>query len=254
VSQEFIERITAADPVHHEPVDLILDTNVMAEIDTAGDLETLTRSLGSIEACLASPTFRWRQLRARHSIILYRWLARNRIRPGILGNEVVDIVTGKLASLDNPASYAITTAIVHIIHPFVFRGWAVGALTEVNHQLTSTSADDEILRLASRDNLPVITYEEFTERGIVPDPRKLRSKCKAKGVPVFTPQEYLAAKGVNVLTESHHFLGSLTKAMREARSKKILAGTDVLDFLVPFYRLILLDEIDGAYAHIERPT
>lgn len=243
MSQLFIERMKRNDPSQNVPADVLVDTNVIVEFDTQADLLRLADELGP-EGCLRSSKFRYRQLRARHSIVLAWWFAKNKINAAVLGNEAIDVVTTQVATPRDPPSYAVGKAIYHIVRPFVWRGWHIAALVDVDHTLTGEDADDELLRVAFEEKLPLITWEGFTEKGFVSNAKKLRAKCLARGVSVHTPKEYLQQMNVNVLDESTRLLFACKKALREARAKRILEGKNVLDFLIPMYRLILLDEVD----------
>lgn len=253
MSQRFIDRMKNADPAKMVESTVFVDTNVVAEFDTLADLFNLSDKHLTIEDSLRSPEFRYRQYRLKHSVLLMWWFAKNKIVAGVLGNECIDLVTGRLAVPKLPSQYTVAKAIYHVVRPFVWQGWHVAAVSTVNHALTGTDADDELLRVASEDNVPVITWEGFTPTGFVANPKKLRDKCKARGVPVFTPAEYLAAERVDLEDQTRRFLFALNKGVREAHAKKILAGKNIVENLVPIYRLILLDEIDPAYGAVVRP-
>jgi len=243
-----------ADPAKMVEPTVFLDTNVVAEFDTLADLFNLSDKHATAADSLRSPEFRYRQYRLKHSVLLMWWFAKNKIVAGALGNECIDLVTGKLAVPKLPNQYAVAKAIYHVVRPFVWQGWHVAAVSTVNHALTGTAADDELLCVASVDNVPVITWEQFTLNGFVANPEKLRDKCKARAVPVYTPAEYLTAERVDLEKQTRRFLFALNKSMRQAHAKKILAGKNIVEHLVPIYRLILLDEIDPAYASVVRPT
>jgi hypothetical protein len=173
----------------------------------------------------------------------------------MLGNEAYDIIVGRLARDSDAASFAMTAAFVHIVRPLVFRAWPIGAFVEVNHNAIGNAADDEILRVAEEDKLPVITWEAYRQDGTFSDePKKLRNRCKAKGVSVYTPQEFLAEKSQDETDMSRRFIFALEKAVREARAKRILEGKDVVDLIIPTYRFVLFDEVDAEYAHVKRPA
>src|SRR5260370_278067 len=180
IKQQFIDLMAASKPMDQVNCELLLDTCVVGEIDTGGDLLTLAEALGTPEAALASPKYRYRQLRARHSIVLACWLAKNRVPTATVGGEVIDIVMGKLARTDDDASYALTTAIVHVMWEGPLRGWRRGALNDVRHTAEHGEVDDEILRVAERDKLIVVTWEGFGEQGLVANPKKLRDRCQAR--------------------------------------------------------------------------
>jgi hypothetical protein len=254
-----------ADPATFVSAEIYLDTNVVVEFDTLADLVNVgdkhangvddrTATAGG----LASLEFGYRQYRLKHSTLLMWWFAKNKIVASTLGNEVIDKVTGAdgrpgLAVPPKYGQHALAKAIYHIVRPFVWQGWHVAASVTANHELTGEAADDELLRLASEDKVPIITWEGFTLNGIKANPKKLRDKCIARGVPVYTPVEYLEQQRVNIADQTQRFLFALNKGIREARRKKVLEGKDIVDKLMSVYRMILLDEIDPSYAHVQRP-
>lgn len=259
MSEKFIERMKNADPSSFVFAQVYLDTNVVVEFDTLADILNLGDNSPTIADSLRSPEFRYRQYRLTHSTLLMWWLAKHKIVASVLGNEVIDKVTGSdgrsgLAVPPKYAQHALSKAIYYIVRPFVWRGWHVAASVTVDHDLTGTAADDELLRVAEEDKVPIITWEGFTQRGFVANPKKLRDKCIARGVPVYTPAKYLAEKRVDIADETQRFLFALNKGVREARAKKVLEGKDIVDKLIPIYRMVLLDEIDPAYAQVVRPA
>jgi hypothetical protein len=71
---------------------------------------------------LRSPKYKYRQLRARHSILLAWWLGRKEKVVGLLGNEVVDqleLMAPKVGPGQDGTSYIFTTAIIHVVSPLV---------------------------------------------------------------------------------------------------------------------------------------
>jgi hypothetical protein len=242
MSQEFIDAMATAERRYGRMVDFIVDTNVVAEMYSFGDLIRVAHQSGSVEVLRRSRSFDYRRQRARHSIVLAHWFAKNRIRAASLGNEVIDLLTERLAPQANAFSYDLTTAILRIIIPFALDGWCVDPLVNVNHRSKGRRADDEILRVATTYNIRVITWEGFTELGVVRDATKLRDRCIAASVPVFTPEELLSDLGVDVEREARHFLFWCEKAVRKARSLREFEGKGIVEKLVPIYRLVLLGE------------
>jgi hypothetical protein len=258
VSEKFKERMRNADPATFVTAQVYVDTNVVVEFDTLADILTVGDNHPTIADGLASPEFGYRQYRLKHSTLLMWWFAKNTIVASSLGNEIIDKVTGAdgrpgLAVPPKYAQHALAKAIYHIVRPFVWQGWHMAASVTANHDLTGEDADDELLRLASEDNVPIITWEGFTQKGLNPNPKKLRDKCIARGVPVYTPAEYLKQQCVDIADQTQRFLFALNKGVREARRKKVLEGKDIVGKLIPVYRMILLDEIDPSYGNVQRP-
>jgi hypothetical protein len=244
MSEQFIEAMAAADKTRGAWVNFVLDTNVVMEMYSFGDLTRLRHKYADLEALRRSAEFRDRRHRIKHSIVLARWFAKYQIRAASFGNEVIDLLTGKLAPASDPFAFMLTSAILRVIHPFGLRGWSVDPLAFVNHRLTAEDADDEILRAARKYDLAVITWEGFGNGKLKkPDPKCLRDKCHAANVPVFTPEELLAAIGIDVEREAKHFLFSCEKALRTARSQRVLEGDRILDLILPMYRLVLEETV-----------
>ena len=117
----------------------------------------------------------------------------------MLGNEMLDQLTKMIPPTDGTA-FAITAGMAQIVFPHVFTGNRIGHLTEVDHLALKGRADDELFRLTQRDRVPLITNEGLTESGLASvkgsGETNLRGRCKAAGLDVFTPQEFLAHPSV----------------------------------------------------------
>jgi len=240
---------------------IILDTNVVMEILAVKDLLDSGEKLGTEEAALGSPVFRYRQLRSRHANLLVWLFAKQRINTGSLKNEVVDILRDKMAPQSDGNSYGFTTVIVHVVRPRMLHGWGFGALIHANPLATKEDADDELLRLALAHGDAIITNEGLSPDGYS-DVKKngdinLRGKCHRDGVPVFSPAEYLIRLGADVPVEARKFCDAYEKAAREALRSKTFANPNMnefLDTLDGLYRFIMRDEVDQRFEHIKRPT
>jgi hypothetical protein len=231
----FLREIAKVDPATNQDARLLIDTNVVVEFMSFGDLlregdkhrNILELMLfgefsgadsdrrRSAEAAWRSPSHRHRQLRARASIVLMWTLAEKGIVAAMHGKEVLDILDkvspvprGHPNSLlPDGDSYALTTAIVHAVHEtLIRRGLRLGALTEVNHLTTGNRADAELLRLAKRDSLSIISNEGYTSAGVsdykANGSRSLRGLARDNGVSVYTPREFLDRMGVDLTRES----------------------------------------------------
>jgi len=243
-------------------VSVLVDTNVMMEIDSFGDLLKLADNLHSVEAIAASAEFRYRQLRSRYSNLLAWWFTQTGTVGGILGSEVVGKLKSDLAPEDDPLSHNLTTGIVQVILPFVLKDMKIGPLMEVDHFASSNGADTELLRIAQAEHLPVVTNEGLTQSGLTETKkngdRNLRGRCRDAGVDVYTPEEFLAYKGVDVTTEARRFCDACNVGVDEAAARGVLmrtaAGREVMSYLVGVYRWIMLDAIDEKYAHLKWAT
>jgi hypothetical protein len=258
-SDDYIQRLANADPAANVQTGILFDTNVMMEIYTVADLLKLGDELGSAEAALASPRFRWRQERSKHSTILAWHVARQRKVVGVLGGEVIALlerIAGKPEPGHDGTSYVLAAALIRVVRECVLipNGWREGGLTEVDHRKEGTQADNELLRIAVEAMLPLVTWEGYTEGAFSTNPKSLRNKAKAAGVKVYTPTEYLESEGVNVEEESHAFVAACVEGVRVAKANGMLGGHEVVDDIVPLYRFILLGEVEDAFAHVPRPS
>ncbi|MDB4953221.1 MAG: hypothetical protein JWO36_790 [Myxococcales bacterium] len=258
-TDEYIERLASVDPATNVHAEILFDTNVMMEIYTVADLLKLGDELGSAEAALGSPRYRWRQERSKHSTVLAWHVAKCRQVVGILGSEVIALlerIAGKPEPGKDGTSYVLAASRVRVVREFVLipNGWREGGLIEIDHRKEGTQADHELLRIAIEDKLPLITWEGYSEGGFSSSPKSLRNKAKAAGVAAYTPKEYLEAEGVNVDEQCAEFVAACTKGVDEAKAQGMLGGHEVLDDIVPLYRYILLDVVNDALAHIPRPA
>ena len=252
----FKERMASLDSSTNVRASLLLDTNVMLEIYTIVDMLRLADELGSPEAARRSPTFSYRQERARNSIVLAYHLAKRHQSVGVLGAEVVKILEKLIPDPkagEDGTAFIFTTAVVQVVREFALRDLKIGALTNVDHDAHGTTADTELLNEAKSKKLPLITWEGITEAGFSDSPKSLRNRGLKEKVAVFSPTEYLACQKVNVQDEAWRFVFACTKAVREARQKGVFAERrDILESIVPMYRFILLDEVSDELSHVPR--
>ncbi len=240
VSEELITMLRAVDPADVHEVGIALDTNVVSEILTMKDvLRAMEEPLG--DPIANQQRLAYRRFRAAHSIMLAWHLSQRRIPASSLGNEAFDIISERLATPQDPESHFITTAIIQLVVPFVFGGWQPGALIDVDHKLVGTAADNELIRIASNGQLVIITWEGFTETGIVPDRTKLRDKCIARGLPVYTPAAYLVSLGVPIESEAGWFMLALEREADRALARGTLSASNARD-LIGMYRFVLFGQ------------
>jgi hypothetical protein len=241
---DFVQLMTKSVSMERISAELILDTNVAAELYSIGDLllVIVLDSEGLIEVP-QSQKFRYRQYRIKHSLILAWWLSRTSIPAAMLGAEHIQLVVDKLAPVENILSFQMTTAFVHIVRDLVLGSWHLGALIDVDHYKLKSNADDEILRIAKEDNTPVITWEGYEEDGTFSTrTRSLRNRCRSAGVYVATPAEWLVHNGVDIPTEAQNFIRACDHASWAAQWEGVLDGRKHIDLLIGFYRLVLFGE------------
>jgi hypothetical protein len=239
----FINLMTTSTFADRSSAELILDTNVAAEIYSVGDLLRVIKKEG-LPVALQSRKLQYRQHRMKHSLVLAWWLSHQGISATFLGAEHIELVTEDLAPSDNLLSFCMTIAFVHIIRDLVFGTWHFGALIDVDHHKLRQSADDEILRIAKEDSTPLITWEGYGEDGTFSSrPRSLRNRCLSGGVSVATPEEWLAQNNVDVTSEAQRFIRACDDASWTAQWENVLDGRKYVDLLIGFYRLILFGEL-----------
>jgi len=241
---EFIEHTASFDSSEYTQAQLILDTNVAAEIYSIGDVLRELEKIG-LRGSLQSPRFNYRRHRAKHSILLAWSLSRSRIPAAFLGAEQINVVVGELAPLDGSLSFRMTKAFVHIIQELVLGSWVLGSLAEVDYYKLQGDADNEILRIAKTDATPVITWEGYREDGSLSLKQgSLRNRCASAGVAVFTPEEWLIQNGVNIEVEALAFIKACDDASWTAQWENVRQGRRDVDLLISFYRLILFGDIE----------
>jgi hypothetical protein len=237
MDQMLLDIMAKAQPTDLNQSDVLVDTNVMMEVYTIADLVRAGDALQDLN----HPTYQYRRMRARHSTILAWWLGKKDRRVGLLGMEVVTMLK-KLAPEADPDLWVFTRAIVRVAAPMVMRLKA-GPLTEVDHNLTGTNADKQILAQAAGANLPLITHEGLTDHGV--EDVGLRARAKNAGVSVFTAEEYLRAEGVDVDQECREFIVACRAAVAECAAQKVLEGDRALSDLTGLYRHILNGEVSA---------
>lgn len=303
----FLEAMANVDPTTNHQARLLVDTNVVIDFMSFCDLlkegdkhrDVLELMMfgdfsseedhrqRSAAAAWRSPQHRHRQLRAKAAIILMWVLAERHISSAMLGKEVIDILNRSSpipcaqpnSLLPDGNAYAFTTVVVHAIHPMLIsRGLQLGALTEVNHAARGNKADAELLRLAKRDSLPIVSNEGYTVHGVSDlksnGDKSLRGLARAIGVRVYTPTEYLRRLHIRTEREAPLFLQACERPLIEEYLRteghrswllerldkclsRVVESTGYVAFLeqlFPLYRFILLDERDEALEDIPPPA
>jgi len=263
--EDFLRLMVSAKP--EMQADILIDTNVMVEIMTIGDLLRGASEAGSAEAWLGSQWYRYRQLRARYSNLLAWWLTVTDTPTTTHGHESI-ILTRRLAPDERrdsddertrwqEQSYGFTTGIVHVVRDYVITA-KIGAVIDMDH--TAEDGDTEILRVCKRDNLTLITNEGLSHRGPITlnkpsGERNLRGRCLDEGVPVYTPEEFLLEKRVDLHSAAHDFIIRCEAGVMRAAVDNVLTSTggrDVMSMIVPVYRWIMLNEVNERFAHLNR--
>lgn len=158
---KFIKHMTKPEGVDRSSADLILDTNVVVEIYSLGDLLRVIDEKG-LDTAIVSPKLGYRRHRMKHSLVLAWWLAGAGIPTSSLGAEHIEKMVTSI-SPPNSLSFLLTIPFVHIIRDLVLGSWKFGALVDVDHYRMKASTDDEILRRGKDDATPIVTWEGYEE-------------------------------------------------------------------------------------------
>ena len=86
---------------------------------------------------------------------------------------------------------------VHYIRDFPLRRWQLGVVKGIDQELKGNACDDLLFRLARERGVPLITSEGVSPNGKVTK-GKLYERLKTADLPVYTPAEYLASRGVSI--------------------------------------------------------
>lgn len=279
----FLKVIATADPATNRPAELLVDTNVVLELMSFGDLIAegdkhrdvlelmLLGDFGhegnsarrSAESAWRSPAYRHRQLRARASILLMWILAERGLVTAMLGKEVFDIMDKvspipggtRYSLLSDVTSYALTKAIVNTVYPMLIsHGLCLGALTDVNHRARGNKADAELLRLAKSDSLLIISNEGYTLNGLSDfksdGSKSLRGLGRDIGVKVYSPKEYLGLLRVDMKREAQRFIQACERPLIEEYLRASSQGSSLLRRLYEILHHAV--ENNGYIAHLER--
>lgn len=188
--------------------DLVLDTNVALEQVDVQDLVHAIVRAGDLN----SPRVRARRRRARHSILLGWHCHTAKLSTAIMWHEVAAkmLQTPRVdvnASGDLPT--VITSLIVHFVLEKVLCDWRRGVLGDIGSP-SGTAADDALLQWAKDARIPLITNEGDRGDGTFATERagklNLRGKAVREGVTVYSPEEFLAARSVDISGEARRFL------------------------------------------------
>jgi hypothetical protein len=177
--------IWLAQPVA-QPVSAVLDTNVLLDIYSAHDLlEEVNCDAPGKESVT------YRTARAKDSLLLAIKFHQTRAKTYNLHSELVAQLQKFAPPNPGPenASYTLfTTTFSHFVKDYLLGGWDP-YWPEEPDGARRTAADDALLKYAKANDLPLVTNEGNSLKGI--EETGLRKKCKAARVSVFTPTEYL---------------------------------------------------------------
>lgn len=176
-------------------LEAIVDTNVMLDIYGIGDLEdAYERSKGA-----DTPDTLFRRARSREATILSWYLHERRATSVSLKEEMLRIFRARAdpEKLGTLKSQHVQMTVYFVID-YVLDGWN----SAIDHSasgsdlgLEGEECDDQLIKLAQKYCVPLITNEGYSISGVSStDPKKIRAKCIAAGVPVYTPRQFWRGK------------------------------------------------------------
>lgn len=196
-----------AAPADTRPPDLVLDSNVLLLIWSIHDLtkeaekaekaEKAGAGSGALPAGLEN-----RRQRAQDALMCAMACERDGLATGSLKSEPLRIIQERVPPGDHSLDAYYVQVFWHFVKDYILPNWHCGLFNAVNdRQLSGDACDDEYLRVAQENGLPLVTDEgnspdgirETTNRG----KRNLRGKAKDAGVQVFTPGEFWQARGLD---------------------------------------------------------
>lgn len=242
-----------------EDLQLVLDTNVALEIGSA-ELWTHGDAHANAEAIRKSPDFRSRQLRARYSLGLAWVCASESLATLSLKDELLTLLKRNAPPGSGRPAAALTTVISHLVLEGLLGGWRGVLWKDDEFEPSGTDADNFLVRVAQHYRVPLITNEGLTLAGVDNHPRKLRGRCIAAHVAVYSPKEYLDKKGVDVDIAVRGFYDAFValgeRALRGETALEIRRPgvVQALGLLRAFYSFVLFDSVDESVQRVAPPS
>lgn len=169
----------------------IVDTNVILDVFAVSDLlDAYAKAGGESDAAL------FRRVRARESHLLAWYLHSIGATTFSLPAESTRIMARRAPpdAMNTFASQHVQLSI-YFLSDYVLDRWDSRVEPGSDAGLSGEACDDKLVEMALRHRAPLITNEGYSIRGVSADePRKLRAKASARGVPVFTPRQFWMGK------------------------------------------------------------
>jgi len=238
-----------------------MDTNVAVEFYSFYDLMTEGDRHETSEQVLQSPAAAYRAARSRDTI-MFGWFCHiNRVEARVLISEALSVLLRAVPpERKSDPNNALLKAILYFVKDRVLPRWQITKYRDEPDGLRGNAADDWLLSKAAEEGLALITNEGSTVEGVFDRYRdgrlNLRGKAKERGVPVYTPGEFLQLKEFNPVENGHAFAQSFQAARPrylQGRADK-RAADEALSHLLGLYRYVLFGEVDERYQDSPRAT
>jgi hypothetical protein len=228
----------------------ILDTNVFIDVHSCHDLidtfDGLHATVGN--AAIEDPAVTYRLARARESVLLVIYLNKIGATTFNLHSEAVEMLMRSAPPAPGGTSMKsdFTTVFLHFVKDYVLPDWSPTMPTEPGTE-AKNEADAALIECAKKHNLPLITNEGYTPKGLVEI--KMRKLAREAGVQVFAPREFYAGK----IDEAEEIAAFLQRFREHApgylKERNQTLGPDqmgkVLGWIIGYYRMILLGVVEG---------
>jgi hypothetical protein len=231
-----------------EAPDLILDTNVYLELVDVQDLAREVLRSARDQALVETLAVTHRRRRAKHSLVLAWFCHVHDMTTAFAANEVLKLLLRGRVDANHPKDVpAVVTAIIlRLVHEQVLSRWTRAEMSWIDWDNSGTFVDDELLDYAQHVGAPLITNEGNSPAGLTNTTANsqlnLRGKAKARGVQVFTPEEYLLQNSSDIAGQSRCLYEAVLAgipqlAVLDLASEPI--ARRALEVLLELYRFIL---------------
>jgi hypothetical protein len=199
----------ASGPKAGSPFVAVVDTNVLLDIYSWHDLldtaERLHPLLG--DAFVEDPHFAFRLARARESLLLGVYFNSIGARTYSLRAEPLRLLQKvsprvPLSSTEELAN-SFTTRFVNFVHPRLLGNWIM-EWAEDPEIVVGNDADEMLLEFAADHQLPLVTNEGYTPKGVIHE--KMRLLATDRGVRAYTPAEFCRAKSFDPQAGARAFI------------------------------------------------
>lgn len=165
----------------------VVDTNVILDVISVADLSDAYNHENKTE----NDRY-FRRFRARDALIMAWYLHASEATTLSLINEVARV---GLRTAPLTAGNTLEGQHMHLSfalqHKFVLNRWNM-VFEDEDATLRGNGCDDELVKLAQKYGVPLVTNEGLTMDGV--DDVRLRSKALAARVPVFTPRQFWSGR------------------------------------------------------------